>query len=307
MTPLVSFLVVKYPHKLGIKSVWHYYHAPIDVRHWAERLGLLVIIVLGESIVALLADGYYKEISKRSMVCAGLGLLIAFSLKWLYFDVQGLPKRQHALQRDIHYAELWTFLHWPLTMAIASTGAGIICLLEIASKYEDKEYTNGNFTYNSTLPYDPVYIKKFTLSSQWMFCSSMAITILCIALHGLLSKEHDEKILPHWIRVVMRIIISLVIVVAPYFNLSSTILLTLCAVLSFSCVLCELIGTLPSKRTDEDYEENLSSIGTFIHNKRLGIPLGEQGTLAVNATMKDGTLVFKEERLPLTLRKGMFE
>jgi len=38
ITPLVSFLVVKYPNLLGIKSYWHFYHAPIDVRHWAERL-----------------------------------------------------------------------------------------------------------------------------------------------------------------------------------------------------------------------------------------------------------------------------
>jgi len=300
--------VVKYTKLLGIESYWHFYHAPIDVRHWAERLGLLVIIVLGESIVALLTDASYNQtLTIRAMVCAGLGLLITFSLKWLYFDVQGLPKRQHALQRDIYYSELWTFIHWPLSMAIAATGAGVLCLLEIVSKYEDNynvlNVTTANYTNpNSESP-------DFTISSQWLFCSSLAITIFCIALHGLLSKEHEQRIVPHWLRVVIRMIISIIIVVAPLYRFNSTNLLIFCAVLTFGCVLWELIGTLPkssknSKIIDSDY--NLTSIGTFIHNKRLGIPMDQSDTVAVNATMVDGTVVFHEERLPVTLRKGMF-
>jgi len=241
------------------------------------------------------------------MVSAGLGLLIAFSLKWLYFDVQGLPKKQHALQRDIHYSELWTFIHWPLSMAITSTGAGILCLLEIQSKYENP--STPYYGINETISNDtlsPSYIKQFKESSQWLFCSSLAIAIFCIALHGLLSKEHHQRILPHWLRVVVRIIIAIIIAIAPLFGLTSIILLTVCAILCFSCVLWELIGTLPEKNLSDDDEENLSSIGNFIHNKRLGIPMNQADTVAVNATMKDWTLVFNEERLPITIRKGMF-
>jgi len=271
--------------------------------------GLYVIIVLGESIVALLTDSYNNEISLRTMVSAGLGLLIAFSLKWLYFDVQGLPKRQHALQREVQYAELWTFLHWPLTMAITATGAGVICLIEIASIYEDTSisgYGDTTATNCTSTELSPSELEVFKYSSQWMFCASLAITIFCIALHGLLSKEHSQKLIPHNIRVFMRVVVAAVILCSPLFSINSINMLVLAGILCVSCASWELIGTLPSHEREEYKDEELSSIGNFIQNKRMGLPINPSGTVVVNATMKDGTLVFNEERIPMTVRKGLF-
>src|SRR5919109_222689 len=54
--------------------------------HFAERFSLIVIIALGESIVAIGA-GLHGELDAGTVGAALLGLLLAFGLWWAYFDV----------------------------------------------------------------------------------------------------------------------------------------------------------------------------------------------------------------------------
>jgi low temperature requirement protein LtrA len=57
--------------------------------HFAERHGLIVIIALGESIVAIGA-GASVAVDTGVVVAAVLGIVIASALWWLYFDVVAL-------------------------------------------------------------------------------------------------------------------------------------------------------------------------------------------------------------------------
>ena len=54
--------------------------------HFAERFSLIVIIALGESIVAI-GTGLEGELDAGTVAAALLGLLVAFGLWWAYFDV----------------------------------------------------------------------------------------------------------------------------------------------------------------------------------------------------------------------------
>ena len=54
--------------------------------HFAERHGLIVIIALGESIVAI-GVGAEGEVDAGVVVAACLGIAVAAALWWLYFDV----------------------------------------------------------------------------------------------------------------------------------------------------------------------------------------------------------------------------
>ena len=61
----------------------------VSAGHFAERFSLIVIIALGESIVAIGA-GLEGELDAGVIVAATLGLVVACSLWWAYFDVVAL-------------------------------------------------------------------------------------------------------------------------------------------------------------------------------------------------------------------------
>ena len=86
-----------------------------------ERLGLFVIIVLGEVVVGAV-DGM-AELRPRDIdaIAIGvLGVLIAIGLWWLYFD---LVSHEPPVARR---TQLWLYLHLPLVIAIAAGGAGVV-------------------------------------------------------------------------------------------------------------------------------------------------------------------------------------
>ena len=58
--------------------------------HFAERHGLILIIALGESIVAIGAGVAHLPISWPIIGASALGLALAGALWWAYFDVVAL-------------------------------------------------------------------------------------------------------------------------------------------------------------------------------------------------------------------------
>ena len=59
---------------------------PIRAKHFVERHGLIVLIALGESVVAVGIGVHGHELSTGLAVTAVLGLALAAALWWLYFD-----------------------------------------------------------------------------------------------------------------------------------------------------------------------------------------------------------------------------
>ena len=66
--------------------------------HFAERHGLIVIIALGESIVAI-GVGAEAGVDAGVVVAAVLGIAVAAALWWLYFDVVALVAERRLAQR----------------------------------------------------------------------------------------------------------------------------------------------------------------------------------------------------------------
>jgi len=93
-----------------------------------ERLGLFVIIVLGEVIVGAV-DGM-AEVAPLDfdVIAIGLlGVLVAIGLWWIYFDL--VSHRAPTSNRT----QLWLYLHLPLVIAIAAGGAGVLNTVEHAA------------------------------------------------------------------------------------------------------------------------------------------------------------------------------
>jgi low temperature requirement protein LtrA len=68
--------------------------------HFAERHGLIVIIALGESIVAIGA-GAAVAVDAGVVIAATLGIVIASALWWLYFDVVALVAERRLAEAEV--------------------------------------------------------------------------------------------------------------------------------------------------------------------------------------------------------------
>ena len=98
--------------------------------HFAERHGLILIIALGESIVAIGA-GVTGTVGVGVVVAAVLGMAVAATLWWLYFDVVALAaarrleraevgREQNEIARDSY-----SYLHLPMVAGIVLVALGM--------------------------------------------------------------------------------------------------------------------------------------------------------------------------------------
>lgn len=101
-----------------------------SARHFAERHGLIVIVALGESIVAIGVGVTHLAISWPIVIAAILGLAVSASLWWAYFDTAALLG-EHALSRaeGQHRVSMarsaFTYLHLPMMLGIVMLALGL--------------------------------------------------------------------------------------------------------------------------------------------------------------------------------------
>ncbi|MBM7505154.1 low temperature requirement protein A [Agromyces aurantiacus] len=98
--------------------------------HWAERFGLVVILALGESIVAIGVGAAREPISVPIIVGATLAVLVSIALWWLYFDTTQLAAERELSQlRGGSRAGLaidgYTYLHFALIAGIVLAALGV--------------------------------------------------------------------------------------------------------------------------------------------------------------------------------------
>jgi low temperature requirement protein LtrA len=101
----------------------------ISPGHFAERFSLIVIIALGESIVAIGA-GVRSDLDVGIIVAAVLGLSVAAALWWAYFDVVALVAEQRFRNargyRRLRIArDSYSYLHLPMIAGIVLIALGI--------------------------------------------------------------------------------------------------------------------------------------------------------------------------------------
>jgi low temperature requirement protein LtrA len=98
--------------------------------HFAERHGLIVIIALGESIVAI-GVGAKGSVDAGVVGAAVLGIVVAGALWWLYFDVvalvagRRLAKAQEGRERNEIARDSYSYLHFPMVAGIALVAVGM--------------------------------------------------------------------------------------------------------------------------------------------------------------------------------------
>jgi low temperature requirement protein LtrA len=108
---------------------------PLDASHLPERFGLFTILVLGESIAATVAGLAHVGWEPAPTLTAIIGVVIASSLWWLYFDnLDGKVVRRRPEQARTWKPTVWLFSHLPLAIALVAAGIGMEFLIEHTSE-----------------------------------------------------------------------------------------------------------------------------------------------------------------------------
>ena len=98
--------------------------------HFSERHGLIIIVALGESIVAIGVGVAKEPISWVIIAASVLGLLLASALWWAYFDVSALLG-EHALANEPAETRArlgrnaYSYTHMPLILGIILVAFGL--------------------------------------------------------------------------------------------------------------------------------------------------------------------------------------
>jgi low temperature requirement protein LtrA len=108
-------------------AVSHSVKVPPDPSHLPERFGLFTLILLGESVIAVMQGMKSQEDwTIGPAVTAFGGMALTFFLWLWYFDGTAAVAERHVRsQRDAVQFHVWSYAHLPLYLGIATAGAGI--------------------------------------------------------------------------------------------------------------------------------------------------------------------------------------
>ena len=202
------------------------YRIALNIEHWCERYGAFTIIVLGESVIAILNgastfNGYF---------CSVCGLIVAASVQWIYFDVDSAKQYMHAIRRNRYSGLIWYSLHLPFHAMIAFSGA---CLgLLIQDTHEEHKYSK---------------------NAQSGYITSVGLTLLIMGVIGLTHKDLDKQEnrilnISKTVRKAIRFFVSIVLIVvgfvSPSFRFAPTWNIGFLALLAIVLIGLEEYGKL---------------------------------------------------------------
>ncbi|MFJ5898596.1 low temperature requirement protein A [Streptomyces sp. NPDC093064] len=93
-----------------------------------ERFGLLIIIVLGETVTGVVSGLAGRPANALTLAVGLVAVVVGFGAWWTYFDFAG-----HRPPRPARASTVWWMLaHLPLTAAVAAMGTAMVGLVEHA-------------------------------------------------------------------------------------------------------------------------------------------------------------------------------
>jgi low temperature requirement protein LtrA len=102
----------------------------VEAGHFVERHGLIIIIALGESIVAIGIGASGVAVEAAVILAALLAMTVACSLWWSYFDwliyvAQAQLTSATGVERAILARDLYSYLHLPMVAGIVLFALGV--------------------------------------------------------------------------------------------------------------------------------------------------------------------------------------
>ncbi|KAL9110919.1 MAG: hypothetical protein Q9227_004534 [Pyrenula ochraceoflavens] len=224
------------------------FYPAINIEHRVSRHSSFVTLVLGSAVLSIL----YQSASAHSPLNAFfgkaiLGLVLAYSFNWIYFDIDADQDRihVHAIRRHRFAALTWTTLHVWFVMGFilaAAALADIILARDLGGTEEAVERSLGLLgeTFRDRSE------EELEKGLRWYFCGGISAALAATA--GI-SFAHVHKTIEHarlkkHPRLRFRVIISIIIVCLPIAGdrLSSVDLVAIVAGLVVLQVFLEVYG-----------------------------------------------------------------
>jgi low temperature requirement protein LtrA len=137
-----------------------------NIHHLPERFGSFTIIVLGISILGVVDGISSHKWTAESITDAALGLGIAFSLWWIYFDmVDGSEINALHSERRVGVYLSWLYIHFPLLIGFTALGVSI----------EHVVLSNQNIA----LPF----------AEKWLLCISVSMCLFALGVMHITSEK----------------------------------------------------------------------------------------------------------------------
>ena len=102
---------------------------PLHLEHLPERFGLLVILVLGESLASVVIGVHDTHWQPASLLAAAISFVAVAALWWNYFDLGGAAGKRRLVtdgeDQESGIADAYIYGHLPLTLGLAMFAVGI--------------------------------------------------------------------------------------------------------------------------------------------------------------------------------------
>jgi low temperature requirement protein LtrA len=98
--------------------------------HFAERYGLIVLIALGESLIAVGVGATHLPLTLPTVTAALLGMTVSVALWWAYFDVvapvaERVLRHRTGADRVRLARDSYTYLHFPMVAGVIYLALGL--------------------------------------------------------------------------------------------------------------------------------------------------------------------------------------
>ena len=157
---------------------------PIHPSHIPERIGLFTIIVLGETVLAVVIGTDTVSWTLESGLVAGLGFSLAAAFWWLYFDyLDG----ESLVLRSVWAGQAYLYSHLPLMIGVIVLGVGV--------KYAIKDTAEA----------------ELLTADRWLLCGGVALAFGALAVIHLVSARSRRDV-DTWLRAAVALVALIVAV-----------------------------------------------------------------------------------------------
>jgi low temperature requirement protein LtrA len=144
---------------------------PLHLEHLPERLGLFVILVLGESVTSV-AQGVHDALWTKQAVAVGVvSFVLAAGLWWVAFDLGGGTAKKLLLEASDSgrriAEDIFFYGHLPITLGLAAVGVGIEHLILESSAGEPGRWTRFLLSGGVALFLASVSLTNNALTGRW--------------------------------------------------------------------------------------------------------------------------------------------
>jgi low temperature requirement protein LtrA len=139
---------------------------PVHASHIPERIGLFTLIVLGETVLAVVVGTERVSWSVESGVCAALGFTLGAAFWWLYFDFLD----SSFIRRSIWKGQVYLYAHLPLMAGLIALGVGV--------KYAIRDSAG----------------LDLADSSRWILCGALGLAFVSLAAMTLVSTRPRHEV-----------------------------------------------------------------------------------------------------------------